>query len=36
MRLFIAIELPDDAKKELGRLRMDIPGPAGFRPIRST
>jgi 2'-5' RNA ligase len=33
MRLFIAIELPDDAKKALGRLQKDIPGarwvPAG-------
>jgi 2'-5' RNA ligase len=26
MRLFIAIELPEEAKKELARLRMDIPG----------
>jgi 2'-5' RNA ligase len=26
MRLFIAIELPDDLKRELGRLRVDIPG----------
>jgi len=26
MRLFIAIELPDDAKRELGRLWTDIPG----------
>lgn len=26
MRLFIAIELPDDLKKALGRLRADIPG----------
>ncbi|MBC7963117.1 MAG: RNA 2',3'-cyclic phosphodiesterase [Steroidobacteraceae bacterium] len=26
MRLFIAIELPDDIKKALGRLRIDIPG----------
>ena len=26
MRLFIAIEVPDDLKMELGRLRMDIPG----------
>ena len=26
MRLFIAIELPDDLKRELSRLRMDIPG----------
>jgi 2'-5' RNA ligase len=26
MRLFIAIELPDDAKRELSRLREDIPG----------
>jgi 2'-5' RNA ligase len=26
MRLFIAIELPADAKNELGRLRVDIPG----------
>jgi 2'-5' RNA ligase len=33
MRLFIAIELPEDAKKALGRLQTDIPGarwvPAG-------
>lgn len=26
MRLFIAIEIPDDLKKALGKLRMDIPG----------
>jgi RNA 2',3'-cyclic 3'-phosphodiesterase len=26
MRLFIAIELPDDVKKGLGRLRVDVPG----------
>jgi 2'-5' RNA ligase len=26
MRLFIAIELPDDLKRELGRLKVDIPG----------
>ena len=26
MRLFIAIEVPDDLKMALGRLRMDIPG----------
>lgn len=26
MRLFIAIDLPDDLKKTLGRLRADIPG----------
>ena len=26
MRLFLAIELPDDLKKMLGRLRADIPG----------
>jgi RNA 2',3'-cyclic 3'-phosphodiesterase len=26
MRLFIAIELPDDLKTELGKLKMDIPG----------
>ena len=26
MRLFIAIELPDDVKRELGRLWIDIPG----------
>jgi len=26
MRLFIAIEFPDDIKRQLNRLRMDIPG----------
>jgi 2'-5' RNA ligase len=26
MRLFIAIELPEDVKRELGRLKVDIPG----------
>lgn len=26
MRLFIAIEIPDDLKKALGKLRLDIPG----------
>lgn len=32
MRLFIAIELPDDLKAALGRLRVDVPGARWVQP----